>query len=495
MLPLNIFDNILHQLTYIKDEPMIFSSGVFWVLFLIFLPIYAALKNRKRQMMVFVIGFSLFFYYKSSGLFVLMLLGTSVMDWVMSRLMVKIEVRWKRRLCLWASLLTSLGILAYFKYANFFMWNFRQMVGGNFEPMDIILPVGISFYTFQSVSYIIDVYKGRVAPTKTWGDYAFFLTFFPALVAGPIVRADYFIPQLEKNQHATRDMVYMGFWLILLGIVKKAIVADYLAQYNDLVFMVDPETGVPGYSGFETLMGLVGYTMQIYCDFSGYSDMAIGLALIMGFKLAQNFNFPYKARNLTDFWRRWHISLSTWLRDYIYIPLGGNRKGKRRTYVNNFTTMVIGGLWHGAAWKYVIWGALHGGGLMVHKACKPYLGQVADTWPVKAFSWAITFLFVMFTFMVFRADTFADAITLTGHIITDFDIAYAIPFASVRWLWLIILGVIVGSHILPTNFWGKAAAWFVRSPWIVKLLLFVVVIQLVLELQGEDVAPFIYFQF
>ena len=226
MLPLNIFDNILHQLTYIKDEPMIFSSGVFWVLFLIFLPIYAALKNRKRQMMVFVIGFSLFFYYKSSGLFVLMLLGTSVMDWVMSRLMVKTEVRWKRRLCLWASLLTSLGILAYFKYANFFMWNFRQMVGGNFEPMDIILPVGISFYTFQSVSYIIDVYKGRVAPTKTWGDYAFFLTFFPALVAGPIVRADYFIPQLEKNQHATRDMVYMGFWLILLGIVKKAIVAD-----------------------------------------------------------------------------------------------------------------------------------------------------------------------------------------------------------------------------------------------------------------------------
>ena len=492
---LNITDNILRQLSYIEGEPMLFSSGLFWVLFLIFLPLYAMLKGRRRQMTVFVIAFSLFFYYKSSGLFVIMLLGTSVMDWGMSRLMALTEVRWKRRLCLWTSLLTSLGILAYFKYANFFMWNWQQMVGGNFEPMDIILPVGISFYTFQSVSYIVDVYKGRVKPTEFWMDYAFFLTFFPALVAGPIVRADYFLPQLRENRAATREMVYMGFWLILLGVVKKAIVADYLAQYNDLIFAVDPATGLPGYSGFETMMGIIGYTMQIYCDFSGYSDMAIGLALIMGFRLAQNFNFPYKSRNLTDFWRRWHISLSSWLRDYIYIPLGGNRKGTRRTYVNNFATMVIGGLWHGAAWKFVFWGAMHGAGLAVHKACKPYLGKVADSWPVKSLSWGVTMLFVMLLWVFFRADTFSDSVNIIGHAFSDFSLDYVPPFVSVRWLWLIIMGVIVVSHMLPTGFWDKAGAWFVRAPWLVKLVMFLVVIQLVLELQGEDVAPFIYFQF
>lgn len=495
MVLCSVIENILDQLTFKEGEPMLFSSGLFWVIFLVFLPVYAALKGRRRQMTVFVIAFSLFFYYKSSGWFVLMLTATSIFDWVLSRLMERTDTRWKRRLCLSLSLLASLGILAWFKYANFFMWNWQQMVGGNFEPLDIILPVGISFYTFQSVSYMIDVYKHRVKATRTWMDYAFFLTFFPALVAGPIVRADYFLPQLEENRSATKPMVYMGLWLIILGVVKKAIVADYLAQYNDLIFVVDPATGIPAYSGFETMMGIIGYTMQIYCDFSGYSDMAIGLALIMGFRLAQNFNFPYKSRNLTDFWRRWHISLSTWLRDYIYIPLGGNRKGTARTYVNNFATMVIGGLWHGAAWKFVFWGAMHGAGLAVHKASRPWLGRIGDRWPVKALSWLVTFMFVMLLWVFFRADTFGDSVAVISHAFSDFDVAYVMPFMAVRWLWLIIMAVIVISHILPTDFWQKAAAWFVRSPWIVKLLVFVVVVQLVLELQGEDVAPFIYFQF
>lgn len=495
MVLCSVIENILDQLTFKEGEPMLFSSGLFWVIFLVFLPVYAALKKRRRQMTVFVIAFSLFFYYKSSGWFVLMLTATSIFDWVLSRLMERTDTRWKRRLCLSLSLLASLGILAWFKYANFFMWNWQQMVGGNFEPLDIILPVGISFYTFQSVSYMIDVYKRRVKATRTWMDYAFFLTFFPALVAGPIVRADYFLPQLEENRSATKTMVYMGLWLIILGVVKKAIVADYLAQYNDLIFVVDPATGIPAYSGFETMMGIIGYTMQIYCDFSGYSDMAIGLALIMGFRLAQNFNFPYKSRNLTDFWRRWHISLSTWLRDYIYIPLGGNRKGTARTYVNNFATMVIGGLWHGAAWKFVFWGAMHGAGLAVHKASRPWLGRIEDSWPVKALSWLVTFMFVMLLWVFFRADTFGDSVAVISHAFSDFDVAYAMPFVAVRWLWLIIMAVIVISHILPTDFWQRAAAWFVRSPWIVKLLVFVVVVQLVLELQGEDVAPFIYFQF
>lgn len=484
------FHTIIDFLSYKPGEPMLFSSGIFWALFLVFLPIYSLLRSRRVQMTVFVVAFSLFFYYKSSGLFVGLLVATSLVDWIVSRLMTAVPSRAGRRCLLVVSLCTSLGILAYFKYANFFLWNINAMVDGNFQPLDLILPVGISFYTFQSVSYIVDVYKGRVKPTETWLDYAFFLSFFPALVAGPIVRADYFLPQIRKCHHATRREVWFGLWLILLGVVKKAIVADYIAQYNDLIF------DSPGaYSGFETLMGIIGYTMQIYCDFSGYSDMAVGIALIMGFHLAKNFNFPYKARNLTDFWRRWHISLSTWLRDYVYIPLGGNRKGTARTYLNNFATMVIGGLWHGAAWRFVFWGAMHGAGLAVHKASRPWLGRLGDSWPVRALAWLVTMVFVMVLWVFFRADSWQSAGTILSRAVTDFDIAYALPFASARMIWLILMCVIIVSHCLPARFWSRAAAWFVISPWPVRLILFLIVIQLTIEFRSESVMPFIYFQF
>ncbi len=487
----DIFHNIGRMLTYDPSGPMLFSSGTFWALFLVFMPVYGMLRRRFWQMAVFVVAFSFFFYYKSSGIFVCLLGATSAVDWLLSKAIARPGAsRRVRRLCVAASLLTSLGILAYFKYANFFLWNINAMVGSNFQPLDLVLPVGISFYTFQSVSYIIDVYKGRVAPTATWLEYAFFLSFFPALVAGPIVRADYFLPQIRENRHATRSEVYTGLWLIILGVVKKAIIADYIAQYNDLIFQTPG-----GYSGFETLMGIIGYTMQIYCDFSGYSDMAIGIALIMGFKLAKNFDFPYKARNLTDFWRRWHISLSTWLRDYIYIPLGGNRKGTARTYLNNFATMLIGGLWHGAAWKFVFWGAMHGAGLAVHKASKPVLGRIGDSWPVRAASWLVTMTFVALLWVFFRADSWADSWTVVSSVFRDFSAAYIPAFAAARSLWLILMLVIVVSHCLPTRFWESAQAWFVRSLWIVKLLIFIVVVQLVIELRTESVSPFIYFQF
>lgn len=486
----NLLINLKDIFTYAEGQPMLFSSGTFWVLFLVFIPVYSLLKRRLWQMIVFVVAFSFYFYYKSSGVFVVLLFATSLFDWLLSRLLVRLKSVTARKLCVACSLTASLGILGYFKYANFFLWNISAMVGANFQPLDLILPVGISFYTFQSISYIVDVYKGRVAPTRTWLEYAFFLSFFPALVAGPIVRADYFLPQIRENRHATRDEVYMGFWLIILGVVKKAIIADYIAQYNDLIFQ-----SPTGYSGFETVMGIIGYTMQIYCDFSGYSDMAIGIALIMGFRLAQNFNFPYKSQNLTDFWRRWHISLSTWLRDYIYIPLGGNRKGTRRTYINNFATMLIGGLWHGAAWKFVFWGAMHGAGLAVHKASKPWLDRLGSSWAVKALSWLVTMTVVALLWVFFRADSWTDSWLIIKNAFTDFSLDYALPFASARMLWLIMMLVIIVAHALPTNFWGKAAAAFVKSPWIIKLLIFIVVVQLVIEFRGEDVAPFIYFQF
>ena len=484
------FDNVGRMLAYEADHPMLFSSGLFWVLFLIFLPVYALLRSRRLQMVVYVVAFSLYFYYKSSAWFFMLLIITSVLDWCLSRIMSDTRKLWKRRLCLWLSIGMSLSILGFFKYANFFLWNWNQMVEGNFQPLDIILPVGISFYTFQSISYIVDVYKGRVSPTETWIEYLFFLSYFPALVAGPIVRADYFLPQIQNRDHASRQEMAAGLWLIILGLVKKAVVADYIAQYNDLIF-----ASPTGYSGLESLMGVVGYVVQIYCDFSGYSDMAIGISAIMGFRLTKNFDFPYKSRNLTDFWRRWHISLSTWLRDYVYIPLGGNRRGTLRTYVNNFLTMLVGGLWHGAAWKFVIWGGMHGVGLIVHKALRPWLVKIPDTWPVKAASWTLTMAYVSFLFIFFRAASFEDAWLIIRNIFGNFDIAYLAPFVRVRYVWLIFVAMIIAVHSLPTRWINAAGDWFVRAPFGAKLAVFIIAVQLVVQFMSEDVMPFIYFQF
>lgn len=486
-----IFTNIGRYLVYDPEAPMLFSSGTFWALFIVFMPLYGLLRSRVLQMSAFVVAFSLFFYYKCSGWFALLLVSTSLVDWMLSQAMnTDGATRAFRRGCMVLSLLASLSVLAFFKYANFFLWNFHAMVGGNFQPLDLVLPVGISFYTFQSVSYIIDVYRKKVQPARTWLEYAFFLSFFPALVAGPIVRADYFLPQIRQNRHATAAEVYTGLWLIIIGVLKKAVIADYIAQYNDLVF------DAPGaYCGFEALMGIIGYAMQIYCDFSGYSDMAVGIALMMGFRLAQNFDFPYKASNISDFWHRWHISLSTWLRDYIYIPLGGNRKGKDRMYVNLMLTMLIGGLWHGAAWKYVLWGGVHGVGLAAHKAAAPVLARVPDSVFMRFAGWFFTTAFVVLLWVFFRAGSATDALTIIGSVGRGFSLGQINAFAASRMLWLILMAVIVAAHFLPSDFRERSAQWFVRTPWMIKLIVFILTVQCVLELRSADVMPFIYFQF
>ena len=250
--------NIAKMLAYDPSAPMLFSSGLFWLLFILILPVYALLKSSKGKMVVFVVLFSLYFYYKSSGFFFLMLIATSFIDWLISRCIAVTESRVGRKLWMWLSICISLSILGYFKYANFFLWNWNQMVEGNFQPLDIILPVGISFYTFQSISYVVDVYKKRIRPTRLWIDYLFFLSFFPALVAGPIVRADYFLPQLKENKPATKAMVWSGLWLIIIGIIKKALIADYIAQYNDLIFN-DPAL----YTGTIMLTSSCGFSIYI----------------------------------------------------------------------------------------------------------------------------------------------------------------------------------------------------------------------------------------
>lgn len=247
---------LLSLLTFNRDEPMLFTSGLFWVLFLLFLPVYAMLKSRRKKMMIFVIAFSLYFFYKSSGVFFLLLVATSIFDWWVAQFIESSKNRTERRIALTVSLVFSLGILLYFKYCNFFMSNFEAVIGGNFQPMDLIMPVGISFYTFRTISYVVDVYRGKIQPVDDYLDHLFFLSYFPCLVAGPIVRSCDFIPQLQQNKPATREMIYGGLWLVMLGILKKAVFADYIAQYNNIAF------GNPtGYTGFELLMAVLGFAM------------------------------------------------------------------------------------------------------------------------------------------------------------------------------------------------------------------------------------------
>ena len=485
-----ICNSIIDLLGFDPKQPLMFSSGLFWGLFIVFIPIFALLRKRKLMMTLFVIAFSLFFFFKSSGWFFLLLVFTAVLDWFIAHRIAQAQSKGVRKALLWLSIVCSLGILAYFKYANFFMVNFTALVGGNFQPLDILLPVGISFYTFRTISYVVDVYKGKMQPVESFTDYLFFLSFFPCLVAGPIVRARDFMPQLQDLKPVTRNMVYAGLWLVLIGVIKKAVVADYIALYNNIVF-----DNPGGYSGVELLMAILGYTMQIYCDFSGYSDMAIGLGAIMGFDLGINFDFPYRSLNVTEFWRRWHISLSFWLRDYLYIPLGGNRKGKVRQYFNLMTTMLLGGLWHGAAWTFVIWGFGHGLGLCVHKLFMTPLKQVKNG-PIAAFvSWLLTFAFVAALWVFFRADSFDTACQMLSGVFTKFDPAYFPVFFDRRLTWCIMMVIIFALHFVPKSVYKRMQQWFIDSFWIFKLLIFMAVVQLVIEFASADVQPFLYAQF
>lgn len=489
---LNAID--LHQLlslfAFDKAEPLLFNSGTFWLLFLIFLPIYALLKSKRTKMMAFVIAFSLYFFYMSSGWYFLLLVATSFIDWWVAQFIDSSKNRTERRIALTVSLVLSLSVLLFFKYSNFLLWNLGELIHGNFQPLDLIMPVGVSFYTFRTISYVVDVYKGKIQPTDDYIDYLFFLSYFPCLVAGPIVRARDFMPQLQENKPATREMIYGGLWLVMLGILKKAVFADYIAQYVNIAF-----GNTMGYTGVELLMAVLGFTMQIYCDFSGYSDIAIGLGSIMGFYLGINFDYPYRSLNVSEFWHRWHITLSQWLRDYIYIPMGGNRKGTLRQHVNLMVTMLLGGLWHGAAWTFVVWGGGHGIALCVHKLCKPWLDTIASTRFSRFVSWLLTFAFVSLLWIFFRADNFHTAGQVITAIFTDFETAYIPVFFTKRLTWCLMLAIIFGLHFVPRRLWDKLRDRFIDAHWGVKLLSFIILIQLVLQFSTATVQPFLYSQF
>ncbi len=478
---------------YNPSEPMLFTSGVFLIWYCLFLLVYSWIYNVKIYRTLWVILFSFFFYYKSSGGYLVILCFSILLDYYVARWIYQSSNPSKQKFLLILSITCNLLLLGYFKYTNLILSTLSRIVSLKFETLDIFLPIGISFYTFQTISYIVDVYKKEIKPTENLLDYTFYMSFFPHLVAGPIVRARDFLPQLYQKLIITNEYVQEGLWMILKGFIKKAIIADYVAQYNDLVF-----GGVKNYSGFENLMGLYGYALQIYCDFSGYSDMAIGFALLMGYRLLPNFNSPYVSLNITEFWRRWHISLSHWLRDYVYIPQGGNQKGLFWQNVFLLNTMLIGGLWHGADWKFVLWGGIHGLALVLHKLYQNFIGKtykLKENIFVDLVSWLITFHFVAFLWVYFRASSFYEANLFIIHIVTNFDCAYFIPFLQARYLFCLMLSLGFTIHFMPNSFKNQLFGYFSKMPFWGKTVIFVIVIQTMIQLRSETIQPFIYFQF
>lgn len=481
---------IARLLLYQPQEPLIFSTALFLFLFTGFSIVYALLQRQTVLRLLFVTAFSYYFYYKSSGLYFLLLAGVTVSDYLLARWL----GRWRSRWLVGASLVLDLGLLAYFKYANFFGLLWSDVVGGNFQPWDIFLPVGISFFVFQSLSYTIDVYRGTLKPLDSLLDYAFFVSFFPQLVAGPIVRASDFIPQIRQPLCVTREMFGRGVFLIVTGLFKKAVISDYISvNFVERIFD-NPSL----YSGLENLLGLYGYTLQIYCDFSGYSDMAIGLALLLGFHFPDNFNAPYRSHSITEFWRRWHISLSSWLRDYLYISLGGNRKGPVRTYLNLLLTMLLGGLWHGASLNFVFWGGLHGMALALHKGWNRLLHHTGDYRPTglrRLAGIVVTFHFVALCWIFFRNATFEGATQMLTQIATRFH-PEVLPqlLAGYRWPLLFILTGYV-LHFLPRSLSEGCSRAVVRLPLLGQALLVVGMVYVVVQVKSSDIQPFIYFQF
>jgi alginate O-acetyltransferase complex protein AlgI len=435
---------------------------------------------------------SYLFYAAWNPPFVLLLWFSTAVDWfVARRLHVETRVGW-RRLLLLISLGANLGLLAVFKYGEFLMENTQLLlaqVGVAWQPapLDLVLPVGISFYTFQTLAYSLDVYLRRAAPARHFLDYALFVTFFPQLVAGPIVRPSELVPQFEVPRASTRDQLGWGGALMVLGLFEKVVLADVLlAPAADAVFAATGPVAT-----LDAWLGVVAFAAQIFCDFAGYSTIAIGAALALGFSLPDNFRMPYAAVGFSDFWRRWHISLSTWLRDYLYIPLGGNRHGAWRTYGNLMTTMLLGGLWHGASWTFVVWGGLHGLYLAAERIVKARWSHVRPGRLGLAGLGLLTFVLVNFTWVFFRAQDFATAARLLramvgwGEGAPVLASALAVPAA-------VAVAAVVGTHIAMRERRLEEVAS--RAPgWLVVAALVVMSIAVVGAQESAD--AFIYFQF
>jgi alginate O-acetyltransferase complex protein AlgI len=482
---------------------MVFSSPwfvAFLAVTLTWLRLPWSLEAKKRWLALA----SCLFYAAWDYRYLALLLFVSGVDYFCAAFIARSEDARARKRWLLTSLISNLGLLAYFKYTNFFIDNLNGLfasAGVHVPHADILLPAGISFFTFKTMSYVIDVYRRELEPAESLADYVTFVTFFPELIAGPIVRASVLLPQLKRQIGPTVSRLAAGASIFLLGYTKK-VIADRMGRMIDPIF-ADPAS----FDGASLLVATLGYSAQILCDFSGYSDMAIGTAKMIGYDLPENFALPYLSRNLTEFWRRWHITLSTWLRDYLYIPLGGNRHGALRTYANLMATMLLGGLWHGASWNFVVWGALHGAALSFERA----RGAKPSTRPVRAVLSALaTFAFVSLAWVPFRAQSFEHSVAFFRGL---FGWRSGLHWVSVEFYWLlgiVALGHVVGWVLSTRRAPQRVLAWFdvelvlgELSGWYVKLgirtvlavWLVVTWVLLALLFAPTQVSPFIYFQF
>ena len=486
------FDKFIAQLFYNSNDPLLFNSSFFMYLFVLFFAAYfIAYKNTSLRLII-VVCFSFYFIYKACGWYLLFLLLAAVVDYNLSNIIYRTSEKVKKNILLATSIVLNLGLLFYFKYTNFFIEIMNDFSEGTVEPLHLLLPIGISFYTFENLSYTIDVYQNKFKPVDKFIDYLFFLTFFPKLMMGPIVRAADFIPQIRKDVSLSNNDVATGFFLILTGLFKKVVISDFIYA-NIVSFVFD----APGrYTGLECLFAVYGYALVIYCDFSGYSDMAIGIARWMGLKIDKNFEAPYQSTNITVFWRKWHISLSNWLRDYLYIPLGGNRKGKVRTYINLLLTMILGGFWHGASWNFLLWGFMHGAALAVHKF---FSGNKRAEEPTTGFNKIIgavvTFHFVCFTWIFFKCLTLEDSLSMLNQIFTNFHLQALMEFVTHyrNVLLVILMGYVL--HFLPMNLNDKIIQLISNTGWIWKGVVAVLILMWIVYFkQAEPIMP-VYLQF
>ncbi len=447
------WNSVKEQLLYDAHNPLLFNNGFFVYFLSAFILLYYIFRKNYKHRAIVLSLFSLYFFYKASGSFVSIVILSAFFNYGISNWIFKIKKKGGKQFLLFLSIVFNLGLLFYFKYTDFFIevWNnFSEL---KFNVLHILLPIGISFFTFENLSYTIDVYRGEIKPEKGIVNYLLFLSFFPKLVMGPIVRAKDFIPQLKKEYYVSDTDFSKGFYLIITGLIKKLIISDYISV-NLVNYVFD---GPHLHNGLECLVALYGYAIVIYCDFSGYSDVAIGISKWMGITIPTNFLSPYQSKSVSEFWRRWHISLSSWLRDYLYISMGGNRKGKFRTNLNLFLTMLIGGFWHGASWNFIIWGALHGTGLMINKMWSFLFGKIKllPSGLSNFFYALITFHFVCFCWIFFKASNLDTALQFIHQIVYQFTFDGAYEYVENYKFVIIMIAIGYAIHLIPDSFSEK----------------------------------------
>ena len=475
---------------------MPFTQGTYFVFLIAVFFAYWLIAGRLRWRVVFLIAASCFFYLQSGVRPLLLLLSVAVIDFTTTHLMSRYENQTRRRWLLSLSLMVDIGALCVFKYADFFIESTARglsLLGMTISvpQLNLIAPLGISFFIFQSVAYVVDVYRRDTEPAQSFPEYLSFITFFPTLVAGPILRAKQWLPQLRSHVTLDAEMGGQALFLISIGLIKKIAIADYLSA-NLVARVFDfPER----FSALEVLAAIYGYALQIYADFSGYSDIAIGSALLLGFTLPENFNAPYRSHNLPEFWRRWHISLSTWLRDYVFFTIVGRRaRHAAMLYCGLIVTMLIGGLWHGPTWTFVLWGLLHGVGLALARAYESVRNRFALS--PRRTAWAdglsvlLTFHFVCLTWIFFRAETVGQALSIL-HQLTTLTLSTANLALPV--LLIIALGFI--THWLPDDWWSATRRSFAHLPALAQAVILVSLAFGLYSVASSDVVPFIYARF